>query len=306
MQTCCFIGSDKNAGKTTAFNYIYGKMEKESEAAAVCVTGVGINGEVTDTFDGQAKPTIRLHRGCLFLTHVRHLGRHTGKYTTLRTFSQPVFRGHYVLGCCLTGFPIVLEGPNTGTEVLTLKGAVKDLLPEHGVLLIDGRDPQVERAMTLLAALRLPQGPKGICEIVARLKTGATRSLLFGRDGTLHYHGEQTPFSDEQLLRACESLSSQTAWLYLDGALSRTLADFLSPYANIDLLLDNFTLCQNRVAGAAGRTRGLSRIALLHPVRLGAVFVKQEPGFAQFAGLDKGLLPENVPVINLYRQGGWS
>ncbi|KJS03187.1 MAG: hypothetical protein VR65_02915 [Desulfobulbaceae bacterium BRH_c16a] len=318
MQTYCFIGSDKNAGKTTAFNFIYEKMHKEQERPEVCVTGTGINGEATDNFDGRAKPTIRLQAGSLFLTHSRHLSRHTGKYSTLQTFAEPSFRGHYVLGRCLVGFPVVLEGPNTGSEFVVIKEALAKKLMPDGTLLIDGSidrqflaDPTISdmfyfsllfsgRAPQLLGALRLPTGPEHIAGIVQRLKTAATKSLLFGGDGRLHYRGEQTPFSDGQLQRACESLGKEPAWLYLNGAFSRSLADFLAPYGNIDLLLDNFTLCLSRADSPAGRKLFRPRLSLLHPARIKAVFVKQEAPF------DPGLLPEKVPVINLFRQGAWS
>lgn len=322
MQTYCFIGSDKNGGKTTAFNYVYDRMHRGGQEPRVCVTGIGINGETSDSYDGSSKPTIRLRPGSYFLTHARHLSEFTGKYWTHAVLGRPHFHEQYVLGRCTAGFNIILEGPNSGHELLAAKEIATGLLAQ-GDLLIDGsldrqfladpaisdmfyfsilfsrRDQQRQRAELLLRALQLPPGPAEAGAVVGRLKTAATRSLLFAPDGEIFYHGEEMPFADSGLLRACESLGTASAWLYLDGALTRSLADFLAPLAGIALLLDNFTLYQAGLSQSMrpGTSRALPVVTVLNPVRLKAIFVKEEAGF------DRGLLPVDVPVINLFRQG---
>ena len=51
METLAFIGSDKNAGKTTVFNFVYQKMHAAD--TMVCLTSIGINGEPVDTYEAQ-------------------------------------------------------------------------------------------------------------------------------------------------------------------------------------------------------------------------------------------------------------
>ena len=88
METYCFIGSDKNAGKTTALNFIYDSLCRKDCPPPLCLTGIGINGERVDNFDGSAKPEVRLRVGSHFLTHARHLEDHNGQYRTLQEWEN--------------------------------------------------------------------------------------------------------------------------------------------------------------------------------------------------------------------------
>ncbi|MBU1568298.1 MAG: hypothetical protein KJ630_22075 [Proteobacteria bacterium] len=319
METYCFIGSDKNAGKTTAFNFIYDDLCRQIYPPVLCVTGIGINGESIDNFDGSAKPPIRLWSGSYFLTHIRHLQDHSGKYQTLQNFGEPHFHGQYVFGQCLADFATLLEGPNSRQELLLAKAVIVKVI-DDGILLLDGSidrqflaDPaisdmfyfailfsgskvQQQRAAAMLYALQLPPGPAEVCDLVRRLKSSTTKSLLLSPDGQVHYHSTEMPFSDRGLRMACEALGKKPVWLYLGGALTRSLADFLGPLANIALLLDNFTHYQCQSGDGCARAPFRSPLALLQPVRLKAIFIREEAPF------DPGILPVAVPVINLFRR----
>lgn len=321
METYCFIGSDKNAGKTTAFNFIYDDLCRQSPRPELCVTGIGINGEAIDNFDGSAKPVIRLRSGSYFLTHIRHLTDHGGRYRTLQVFGEPRFHGQYVFGCCLTDFATLLEGPNSRQELLLAKAAIAKVV-DDGILLLDGSidrqflaDPaisdmfyfailfsgskvQQQRVVAMLHALQLPPGPVEICDRVRKVKSSATKSLLLAADGEVRYHSTEMPFSDSGLRMACGALGIEPAWLYLGGALTRSLADFLGPLANIAVLLDNFTLYQCQSGDGSARALYRSPLSLLQPLRVKAIFIREEAPF------DPRLLPADVPVINLYRGGG--
>ncbi len=319
MQTYCFIGSDKNAGKTTALNFIYNDLWRQSPRPEMCLTGIGINGEAIDNFDGSVKPEICLRSGSYFLTHVRHLQGHSDNYRTLQVLSEPVFHGRYVFGHCLVDFATLLEGPNSRRELLLAKAAIAKVMAD-GILLLDGSidrqflaDPaisdmfyfailfsgskvQQQRVAAMLHALQLPPGPVEICDRVRRAKSPVTKSLLLTSGGEVRYHGTAMPFSDQGLRKACQALGIEPAWLYLGGALTRSLADFLGPLANIALLLDNFTLYQCQSGDGSARTPCRSPLALLQPVGLKAIFIREEVPF------DAGVLPADVPIINLYRR----
>jgi len=319
METYCFIGSDKNAGKTTALNFIYDSLCRQDCPPVLCLTGIGINGERVDNFDGSAKPEIRLRAGSHFLTHARQLEDHNGQYRTLQVFGEPQFHGPYVFGCCLTDFAVLLEGPNSRQELLLAKAAMATVVGD-GILLLDGSidrqflaDPaisdrlyfavlfsdsrvQQQRAAALLRALQLPTGPEQVCRQIAGLKSPATKSLLLGPGGEVCYLGTAMPFADSDLRAACRDLGKEAGWLYLGGALTRSLADFFRPLASITLLLDNFPLYQCQAGDGRAEAPFMGTLYLLHPVHLKAIFIRAEAPF------DQALLPRDVPVFSLFQR----
>lgn len=319
MKTYSFIGSDKNAGKTTAFKAVYQQMHNDPARRPLCITSIGINGEEADSYEGGSKPTIRLFRDTFFISSGEQLHRHTGKYETLATFQEPHFSRDYILGKCLTGFAVVLEGPNSGQEILRLKEDLRQRLPAETILLIDGsidrqflarpeisdgfffavlfssRAPQQQKTRNFLSALSIAPCPEATAHLIRQHKNEATKSLLMDAQGTLRYRGEVMPYSDKDLLQACEAAHDQHGILYLDGAFTSSLHEALACYQNLDVVLDNFSQYLNISTGPAKTILFRPGLFLLNPVRIQAMYLKQETDFAP------GLLPGHTRAINLFR-----
>lgn len=319
MKTYCFIGTDKNAGKTTAFNAVV--AERVRKGQTLLLTSIGINGETSDEFDGGVKPGIRVMPGTLFVTAGRRLGAHTGKYDTLATFVPPRFARPLVLGRCTLAFDILLEGPNTGTELALLKRELHGLVPPETLLLIDGsidrqflahpelcdafyfsvlfskREPQRRKAEGFLAALAFKGCDPAVADAIGAAKEEATRALLFDGAMNVVHHGRVMPFSDKTLHKALGSLGNKTGLLYLNGALTLSLAEYLAPLSGLALVLDNMTLYQNVSPGPSKALCFRPEIRLLHTVKVKMIFIREEAPF------DRRLLPANTPVHNLFRDG---
>ncbi len=319
MKTYCFIGSDKNAGKTTALNFIYNKMCDENSSSSICLTSIGMNGEETDQYEGCVKPPVRLRKNGFFVTHSDHLKMHTGKYATCGSFTSPQYSRNYILAKCLTSFPVTLEGPNHGQEVVEMKKKLPELLPQVSALLIDGsvdrqflaspaisdmfyfsvlfsgRKQQLRKTQGFLYSLSIPQCAGSVKSWIEREKRETTRSLLFSETGETLYHGETIPFSDRHLQKMCTVMRDTICTLYVQGALTKTFHQFLAPMNRLSIILDNFTLYLN-VSAQPGKKRKFGPdLYLLNPVQVKTLFIKQESDY------DIGLLPENVPVVNLFR-----
>ncbi|BCS99311.1 hypothetical protein DSLASN_49430 [Desulfoluna limicola] len=322
MKTYCFIGTDKNAGKTTAFNAVYAERIRKGEP--LLLTSIGINGETTDEFDGGVKPGIRVMPGSFFVTAGEHLEGHTGKYETCATFVPPRFAKPLVLGRCTLAFDILLEGPNTGVELALLKQELERMIPPEAILLIDGsidrqflanpdlcdafyfsvlfskREPQRRKAEGFLAAIAFAGCTRQAAEAITAVKTDATRALLFDENGVVIHHGEAMPFTDKALhgkLGKLGKLGATPALLYLNGALTLTLAEHLAPLSGLTLILDNMTLYQNVSAGPRKALLFKPEIRLLHTVKVKRIFIREEAPF------DRSLLPANTEVHNLFRDG---
>lgn len=319
MKTYCFIGTDKNAGKTTAFNAVY--AERVRRGQTLLLTSIGINGETTDEFDGGIKPGIRVMPGSFFVTAGEHLTGHTGKYDTWATFVPPRFAKPLVLGRCTLAFDILLEGPNTGTELSLLKGELAGLIPSESILLVDGsidrqflaspelcdafyfsmlfskREPQRRKAEAFLSALSFQGCSGNVARMIDEEKEESTRAILFNEDGSVIHHGELMPFADKALHDKLGKLGARPAVLYLNGALTLTLAEYLAPLKGLTLVLDNMTLYQNVSAGPRKALLFKPEVRLLHTVKVKRIFIREEAPF------DRSLLPANAEVYNLFRDG---
>ncbi len=318
MKTYSFIGSDKNAGKTTAFNYVCRVLSDTAGPQKLCISSIGINGEGLDQYEGTKKPHIRLIKDQYFITALEHLNKHTGKYQTIGTFNVPTFRKLYIMGKCLLPFNCVIEGPNTGSEILKLKQYLSDCFSEEIVFLIDGsadrqfianpdisdafyfsilfsqRKPQQKKAEDFLFSLRLPECHEDIRQIIASAKTKTTKSLIIVEDQIV-YHGKDMPFCDDNLLKMIIDKQAQHLTIYINGALTQSLYGFLAPFRQSAVILDNFTLYLNVTTQPETIKTFYPKLSLLHPVRIKTIFVKQETEY------DINLLPKNIEVINLYR-----
>ncbi len=319
MKTYSFIGSDKNAGKTTAFNAVYRQMQTDPAVVQLCLTSIGINGEETDSYEGGSKPTIRLIRGSCFITAGQHLQPHTGKYQILASYRSPEFNHDYILGRCLTGFTMVLEGPNSGWEILRIKKDLGRRLPIQTILLIDGsidrqflaqpqisdaffvavlfsnRPPQQQKTRDFLFSLALEPCSEETALAIRRQAETGTKSLLLSENGALSYRGGIIPFSDIGLLQACEACRDNYCSLYLNGAFTASLQTALACYNRLEVVLDNFSQYLNITTEPNRTSPFRPRLSVLNPVRIQALYIKQEEDF------DIGLLPAHTPAINLFR-----
>ena len=321
MKTTAFIGSDKNAGKTTVYNFIYNRLtEKGCEKKPICLTSTGINGEPFDTFEGHPKPSIVIYRNSYFITTDAQLKDYTRHYEIIERLKGPDFSDHYILGRCARDFHIVLEGPNRKDELMHAKQIIESHIPQT-CLLIDGsidrqflghpdisdefffsilisdRKEQRNKALALLASLRIPLCSFEHKDLIQNHLRKETKSLLFCENHDLLFHGRQIPFLDESLKKRCESIGKGHGLLYLRGSLSRRLSGFLAGFKNLHIILDNFT-CFQDISDHQIKSSGLlKRLSLFHPVKVLGIFLRRDTERTSADSLD---LPDNIPIYNLY------
>ncbi len=319
MKTLSFIGSDKNAGKTTAFTYYYHQLYKRKpNRGSICLTSIGINGEAVDSYENKEKPAIRIFSNTLFITAGEHLKELIGLYKVNATFTGPVFSKTYILATALDTFNIILEGPNDKAAILVMKRRLKQL-DDKLYCLIDGsidrqflghpdisdgicfallltqRKEQQKKASDLLTALLLEKCNSDISTLIESHRNKTTKSLLCSPKGELIYHGEQIPFLDEDLKKTCLETIDDDCVLYLAGSLATGLFNFLAPYGKLRIVLDNYTCYQKiSVQKAPGKTFKPD-LLVLNSVPLSCLFIRQEASHHWFD------IPVNIPVYDLFR-----
>lgn len=317
MYTISFIGSDKNAGKTTSFNFVYDKLSRE--ASPICITSIGLNGEKLDNYEGHSKPIITTITDSYFITAGTHLTDHNGKYETLKVFSPPTYKKQFVMGRTITPFKIILEGPNEKHEIQKIKKTISESFndltlmidgsidrqfvasPEvsdafYFSLLISSRKEQRQKAEDLLEPLKFPTCDPKRHSAISEHKTESVKSILLGPNNTLQYKSTMIPFMDNELKSQLEEMLDKECILYLAGALTKSLYSFLAPYKKLTVVLDNFTLYHNITLKQSVNKRIFNPLlALFHPVVVEHIFIKEEDS-------EFDLDPGTVPVTNIFKE----
>lgn len=320
MKTWSFIGSDKNAGKTTVLNYVHRRLREAFGCGSICLTSIGINGEEVDNYEQLPKPRIPVYRGNYFVTSASQLSAFSYYCEPVQEFSLPNFRKRYLLGRCLHDFLPVLEGPNTGGELLMLKEVLQPLFAE-GHLLIDGsidrqflghpgisdailfsllvssRPEQQRKAAGLLFAFSIPECSAMDRSLISGLLNQETRSLLLDDRGGILYRGGKPPFLDDELKAECLGHRNSGCLLYLNGALTRSFHALLAPLHTFRLVLDNFTLYQNISVSEVGGKPFRPGLSLRHPAPVRDIFLNRE------VDIDLSL-PAGIQIHDLFRDHG--
>lgn len=317
MKTISFIGSDKNAGKTTALNYWYQQLRKKQEGK-ICLTSIGINGEASDAYEGKAKPTIRINKDTWFVSSENQLSSLNGFFSIKKTFQGKEFSKLYVLGEALSDFDIVLEGPNDRNGILSLKNAIEKI-QHNTVCLIDGsidrqflgqpaisdgicfavlisdRLEQQNIVEDYLKAIQLPTCSLLLKENVLKNLSESSKSILMDHHHNVKYISKNIPFLDQSLIETLISSKDEQLFLYLNGSLSKSLIKSLGSFRNLTIILDNFTCYQNISTKSEIDDYFKPVLQVLHKVPILAFFLKQDNQSIPFS------LPSSVPIYNLFR-----
>ncbi|MBL6988174.1 MAG: hypothetical protein ISR65_00260 [Bacteriovoracaceae bacterium] len=308
--TTSFIGSDKNAGKTTVLSFVYNQIKQHS-SAPVIITSIGINSEKVDSLEGHQKPIITIKKGDSFVTSVHQLKDLSGRYEILDTFST------YVSARALVDIRPVLEGPNTKKELIAIKQSLKKIIP-RGTLLIDGsidrqfladpivsdqfyfslliseRQQQLNKAQSMIYSLSLPTTENKIKNVIENHKNDFTKSMIISSSNKIIYHSLKIPFLDDHL-KDLINKQSKPHTLYLNAAFSKSVDYLLKQKNNVNIVLDNFTLYQlAQTQSSVGQP--LNNLSLLNPVKARALFIKQVNSSASFK------IPLPIKTYNLYRE----
>ena len=295
MKTYSFVGSDKNAGKTTAFNFIYSKLSKSEGDNKLVLLSIGINGESIDNFTNKKKPSIQVNKDDYFITKSSHLKNQTGLYETCHFFGRPIFSEDWILARAHFKLNIVLEGPNNGCEIELLKKYLKTVLTKATILLDGSIDRQfiarpsisdefyfslnmglnnnlTNRAKKLIYSLNIKPTSNKTRELIKKEKKNKTKALLINKSAVI-YNSFHTPIYDTTLNDFLNS-DNEYDFLYIFGALTNQLLYQIALKTNLELIVDNFTLLNT--SNIDQRILKKIKITLLNPCIVRNIFIKGE------------------------------
>jgi len=138
----------KNAGKTTAMNYVIKKHSPDTLA----LTSIGLDGETLDQITFLPKPKIHVFKGMIAATAKDTLKHANFSYRILKDLNMPSAMGDILIIEILSEGNILLAGPTTKKELNKIITSLKTIRLN---ILVDGALNRKTFAATPLIDLRL-------------------------------------------------------------------------------------------------------------------------------------------------------
>lgn len=333
----CMVGTSKNAGKTTVFNYLCRQL---SPVKTLGLMSTGRDGEPLDLVTGEEKPAVEAPAGSLLATAERVLTASEVYAEILQVLPLETLFGSITVGRVREAGRIELVGPDTAAGVRQVVGA----LFRHGadLVLVDGSidrraaaAPAITGNVVLVTGAALAAGLPAIVEQTAlwleffslgpvrdrRLARAASRAVheravtLLDQDGQAHPLRLRTALDSAAAIH--QAVGDHTAAVVLGGALTDQLMQAFLAYPKLvkrlTLIVHDATrvFASRRVYQRWVRAGG--RVEVVAPIRVIALAVNPTgPGglahdpelFLDSLARVAGPLPVFDVVMGLWRKGG--
>lgn len=141
-KSVAIVGTAKNVGKTVTMNYLSSRLT--GRGLVVGLVSSGRDGEITDAFTGEPKPSIVPPEGAWIATAEGALGESAGFLEIADIFDKAGLLGRLVIGRMRESGPVELVGPQNAKELARVVERLRDLGAR--VVLVDGALDRVAAA----------------------------------------------------------------------------------------------------------------------------------------------------------------
>ena len=249
-KTLSIVGMSKNAGKTTALNYLI--EEADDEGIELGITSTGRDGETTDLVTGTEKPKVYLYEDTIVsvpsqLYELADAGLEIIEKTRFGTAI-----GDLMLCRVADSGYVQIAGPVATADMKRMCGRMLDLGCE--LILIDGAidrrsiaSPETSDAIILSTGAVISRNLKTVVEMTAHVVnlynlpeleegedrsrltqfTGKERVLLMDRDGEVHNLDLATGLGSSRLIN--DAISDETKYVYIPGAFTNSVIADIQP-----------------------------------------------------------------------------
>ena len=143
--TLALVGSSKNAGKTTALNFLLERFPSPPAG----VTSIGYDGERIDSVERHVKPSIFVGSGTLFATAADALARSEGDWTVLEKTGLQTALGEVAVARANARCRLELAGPSEREGLIRVSQTMRGLGARR--VLLDGAFDRVAAAAVQLS-----------------------------------------------------------------------------------------------------------------------------------------------------------
>lgn len=248
-KTLSIVGMAKNAGKTTALNYLI--EEAMDEGVVLGITSTGRDGESTDLVTGTDKPRVFLDAGTIVSVPVKLYDLADAGLEILRMTNYPTALGQIMLCRVAESGYVQIAGPVSTKDHKTMCREMLGYGAE--IVLIDGAvdrksiaAPDTSDAIILSTGAVLSRSIKKVVEETAHivelyqlpeLEEGSARDLILSgceQDKIMLVRGNEMEILDLKtgLLAGKfldEAIDGETDYVYIPGALTSSVISDIHP-----------------------------------------------------------------------------
>jgi len=142
VRSVALVGTAKNVGKTVTMNYL--AHELSARGKSVGLVSSGRDGETTDSFTGEPKPSVVPPEGSWVATAEGVLGESGGLLQIADVSERLGLLGRLVLGRVVESSPLELVGPQSARELSAVVAKLRSLGAD--IVLVDGALDRVAAA----------------------------------------------------------------------------------------------------------------------------------------------------------------
>lgn len=172
VRSVAVVGTAKNVGKTVTMNYL--AHELSAKGLSVGLVSSGRDGENTDSFTGEPKPSVVPPEGSWVATAEGVLGEAGGLMEIADVSERPGLLGRLVLGRVREPSPLELVGPGNARELAGVVRALQSM--GANIVLVDGALDRVAAASPRVTEATI---------LATGAASDANLSLIAGKTGFL-------------------------------------------------------------------------------------------------------------------------
>jgi hypothetical protein len=247
--TLSIVGMAKNAGKTTALNYLI--EEAMDDGVVLGITSTGRDGESTDLVTGTDKPRVFLDAGTIVSVPVKLYELADAGLEILRMTNYSTALGQIMLCRVAESGYVQIAGPvNTkdhktmcremldlGAEIVLIDGAIDRksiaapdtsdaIILSTGAVLSRSVKKVVEETAHIVGLYQLPVLEDGLAKDLILSHKGPERIMLI-KGGELEVLDLKTGLSAGKFLD--EAIDEETTYVYIPGALTNSVISDIHP-----------------------------------------------------------------------------
>lgn len=248
-KTLSIVGMAKNAGKTTALNYLI--EEAMDDGVILGITSTGRDGESTDLVTGTDKPRVFLDQGTIVSVPVKLYDLADAGLEILRMTKYSTALGQIMLCRVAESGYVQIAGPvNTkdhkkmcqemlelGAEIILIDGAIDRksiaapdtsdaIILATGAVLSRSIKKVVEETAHIVGLYQLPVLPMGDARNLL-LSASDMEKIMLIKENKLEILDLKTGLSAGKFLD--EAIDENTSYIYIPGALTRSVISDIHP-----------------------------------------------------------------------------
>ncbi len=298
-KTISFVGMSKNAGKTTALNFLI--EEAMDEGIVIGVTSTGRDGETQDVVTGTEKPKVYLDRGTIVAVPQQLFSLSEASLEVVKRTNYSTAIGSLLICRVMEAGYVQIAGPvinaeqkllcedmlKLGCEMILIDGAIdrksiaspdtsEAIILASGAVLSRKLDKVVEETAHVANLYRLPElKDDDLRTLIIENQEEGDRIMTISNEGKVNKLQLATGLGTEAAREIVSNITDDVKYLYIPGAFTGSIISELGPkkLKNIHFVLKDPTkIFINAMDWGIYKKRGFN-VSVLKNIKIAAITV---------------------------------